>query len=138
MNTPNVGDDPINPAYYAGTACAEIIEHMPTNVGIAGKYLWRLGEKDEEAQEIGKLCWYLRREIELQRRWSTRVSVFGLGGPDAAAWFRRMSNERINAAQKAGKLPTWRATCMFALVSYTITGKITFLETVIDISRAQL
>lgn len=61
----NVGPDPVNPAYYAGTACAEIIEHMPTNVGFAAKYAWRLGEKDNEAQEAGKAIWYLKRQLNL-------------------------------------------------------------------------
>ena len=31
----------------------------------AFKYLWRLGHKDNEAQEIGKIKWYLDKYIEL-------------------------------------------------------------------------
>jgi hypothetical protein len=31
----------------------------------AFKYLWRLGHKDEEAQEIGKIKWYLDKYLEL-------------------------------------------------------------------------
>jgi hypothetical protein len=31
----------------------------------AFKYLWRLGEKDDEAQEIGKIKWYLDKYLEL-------------------------------------------------------------------------
>ena len=31
----------------------------------AFKYLWRLGHKDEEAQEIGKIKWYLDKYMEL-------------------------------------------------------------------------
>lgn len=123
---PNVGDDPINPAYYDGTACAEIIEHMPTNVGIAGKYIWRLGEKDAEKQECGKAAWYLHRQLNLDHGWTTAyrsASFF--------QWYRQMADSYINAAQKAGKLTTWRATAMSALVSYTITGEPSFLHTVI-------
>ena len=29
------------------------------------KYVWRLGHKDEEAQEIGKIKWYLDKYLEL-------------------------------------------------------------------------
>ena len=29
------------------------------------KYLWRLGHKDDEAQEIGKIKWYLDKYLEL-------------------------------------------------------------------------
>ena len=29
------------------------------------KYIWRLGHKDEEAQEIGKIKWYLDKYLEL-------------------------------------------------------------------------
>lgn len=32
----------------------------------AFKYLWRLGHKDEEAQEIGKIKWYLDKYLELK------------------------------------------------------------------------
>lgn len=32
----------------------------------AMKYLWRLGHKDEEAQEIGKIKWYLDKYLELK------------------------------------------------------------------------
>ncbi len=124
--TANVGDDPINPAYYDGTHCAEIIEHMPTNVGLAGKYIWRLGEKDEEKQECGKAAWYLHRQLNLDHGWTKAyrsASFF--------QWYRQMADGYINAAQKAGKLSTWRATAMSALVSYTITGEESFLHTVI-------
>ena len=33
----------------------------------AFKYLWRLGHKDEEAQEIGKIKWYLDKYLELEK-----------------------------------------------------------------------
>ena len=32
----------------------------------AFKYLWRLGHKDEEAQEVGKIKWYLDKYVELK------------------------------------------------------------------------
>ena len=128
---PNVGDDPINPAYYDGTACAEIIEHMPTNVGIAAKYGWRLGEKDEEVQECGKAAWYLKRELALH---DETVDVghgrakFGFASPSDAAWYRRYADERIDAARTAGKLTPERALFMTHLVSYTITGHVSLLH----------
>lgn len=31
----------------------------------AMKYIWRLGHKDDEAQEIGKIKWYLDKYLEL-------------------------------------------------------------------------
>lgn len=31
------------------------------------KYLWRLGHKDDEAQEIGKMKWYLDKYLELAK-----------------------------------------------------------------------
>lgn len=124
---PNVGDDPINPAYYDGTACAEIIEHMPTNVGIAAKYGWRLGEKDEEKQECGKAAWYLKRELALQEAGTNR-GAFGFGWQDGPAWYRKYADERIDAARKAGKLTPERALFMTHLVSYTITGHVSLLH----------
>lgn len=34
----------------------------------AMKYLWRLGRKDAEAQEIGKIKWYLDKYLELKEQ----------------------------------------------------------------------
>lgn len=131
IKTPNVGDDPINPAYYDGTACAEIIEHMPTNVGIAAKYGWRLGEKDEEVQECGKAAWYLKRELALHDETvdlGHGRAKFGFASPNDAAWYRRYADERIDAARTAGKLTPERALFMTHLVSYTITGHVSLLH----------
>jgi hypothetical protein len=128
---PNVGDDPINPAYYDGTACAEIIEHMPTNVGIAAKYGWRLGEKDAEVQECGKAAWYLKRELAL---YDDTVAIgpgrarFGFATPSDAQWYRGYADRRIDAARKAGKLSDERALFLTHLVSYTITGHVSLLH----------
>jgi hypothetical protein len=122
---PNIGDDPINPAYYDWTACAEIIEHMPTNVGIAAKYVWRLGEKDAEKQECGKAAWYLKRELAL---YDDTVVIgpgrakFGFATPGDCQWYRSYADRRIDAARTAGKLNPERALCLTHLVSYTITG----------------
>ena len=33
----------------------------------AFKYLWRLGHKDDEAQEVGKIKWYLDKYLELKK-----------------------------------------------------------------------
>lgn len=33
----------------------------------AFKYIWRLGNKDDEAQEIGKIKWYLDKYLELTK-----------------------------------------------------------------------
>ena len=34
----------------------------------AFKYLWRLGHKDDEAQEVGKIKWYLDKYLELKKK----------------------------------------------------------------------
>jgi hypothetical protein len=60
-----VSVDPINPAHYAGTLCAEIGERLTGNSYQILKYNWRLGKKDAPVIEIGKSIWYLNREIEL-------------------------------------------------------------------------
>lgn len=57
--------DPINPAHYNGTACAEIGERLTANSYQVLKYNWRLGLKDDPVIEIGKSLWYLDREIKL-------------------------------------------------------------------------
>lgn len=115
----NVGADPINPAYYAGTACAEIIEHMPTNVGFAAKYAWRLGEKDSEAQEAGKAIWYLKRQLELS---------YLLAFIDTRELFRKHYGDRISAAINSGKLDLRRARIVAGCCEYTLTSSNHYLN----------
>lgn len=61
-------NDPINPAHYAGTACAEIGERLSANSYQVLKYNWRLGRKDEAAIELGKSIWYLDRELQIANK----------------------------------------------------------------------
>lgn len=41
----------------------------------AMKYIWRLGHKDDEAQEIGKIKWYLDKYIELKKKGLTERQI---------------------------------------------------------------
>ena len=41
----------------------------------AFKYLWRLGHKDDEGQEIGKIKWYLDKYIELKKKGFTERQI---------------------------------------------------------------
>lgn len=64
-----------HPAHYS-QGKYECIDVMVQNYGKeatmdfcklnAFKYMWRLGHKDEEAQEIGKIKWYLNKYLELK------------------------------------------------------------------------
>lgn len=57
--------DPINPAHYAGRACADIGERLTANSYQVLKYCWRLGKKDEAVVELGKALWYLESELTM-------------------------------------------------------------------------
>jgi len=61
-------NDPINPAHYDGTACAQIGERLTANSYQVLKYNWRLGKKDDPLIEVGKSIWYLDREIMLAKK----------------------------------------------------------------------
>ena len=39
----------------------------------AFKYLWRIGHKDDEKQEIGKIKWYLDKYLELKEHDDTGI-----------------------------------------------------------------
>ena len=84
MQTIRVGSEPIygsekdmihSPRHY-NQGSIEAIDAMVSALGKesvkdlckinAFKYLWRLGHKDEEAQEIGKIKWYLDKYLELK------------------------------------------------------------------------
>lgn len=73
----------INPAHYrtdpSGVECIELARHMMFAAGNALKYIWRLGQKDEAIQELGKAVWYLR-----DARSAPRVTYDG-------DWFSKIS-----------------------------------------------
>lgn len=62
------GDDPINPAHYAGTACADIGELLTANGYQVLKYNWRLGKKGDALVDLKKSFWYHKRELLLPLR----------------------------------------------------------------------
>lgn len=56
----------INPSYYqySGIQCIDVIENLSVCQANAIKYLWRLGQKDNDEQEIKKCQWYLNRILD--------------------------------------------------------------------------
>lgn len=67
-------EEAINPAHY-NSGKISCIDAMISAFGIeevriwckitAFKYMWRFGKKDAEAQEAGKINWYLDKYLEL-------------------------------------------------------------------------
>lgn len=62
---PDAFIDAINPAHYAGRACADIGERLSANGFQMLKYCWRSGKKDLETIELGKAVWYGDSEFKL-------------------------------------------------------------------------
>lgn len=56
-----------NPNHYrvgsSGVECIEIVRCLSFDLGNAIKYMWRLGNKDEDTKELKKAIWYLVDEI---------------------------------------------------------------------------
>ena len=59
----------------------------------AFKYLWRLGHKDDEAQEIGKIKWYLDKYLELKKSIEQKIEEpvhpVGFAVPEGVALYRK-------------------------------------------------
>jgi hypothetical protein len=59
-----------HPRHYnqhpSGVECIELIEHLPTNLGNAVKYIWRCGLKATETplRDLQSAYWYTNRELE--------------------------------------------------------------------------
>lgn len=57
----------IDPQYYKQTPigiereCIEYIELLPHSQATAGKYIYRVGNKDELSQDLNKTLWYMKR-----------------------------------------------------------------------------
>lgn len=51
-------------AHPSGVECITITEHFNFNLGNAIKYIWRVGEKGAQVEDLKKARWYLEREIE--------------------------------------------------------------------------
>ena len=54
----------------------------------AFKYLWRLGYKDDETQEIGKIKWYLDKYLELKKSIEQKIEI-GFVVPEGVALYRK-------------------------------------------------
>ena len=69
--------DAIHPSYYNSSEIS-CIDAMIASKGLENtiafcdgcvfKYEWRLGQKDIEEQEVGKMKWYLDKYLELKKR----------------------------------------------------------------------
>ena len=57
-----------NPAHYkshpSGVECIQVIYPLFYGAGNAIKYLWRLGMKDEDLQELSKAMWYVMHSMD--------------------------------------------------------------------------
>ena len=57
-----------NPAHYkshpSGIECIQVLYPLYYGAGNAIKYLWRLGMKDEDLQEISKAMWYVMHSMD--------------------------------------------------------------------------
>lgn len=82
--------DPINPAHYDGTACAQIGERLTGNSYQVLKYNWRLGKKDDPVIEIGKSLWYLDRELRLAEQGLRPAPSMGVVKFPEDLWFENL------------------------------------------------
>lgn len=82
--------DPINPAHYDGTACAQIGERLTGNSYQVLKYNWRLGKKDDPVIELGKSIWYLDREIKMAEEGLRPAPALGVVSLPDDMWFQRL------------------------------------------------
>ncbi len=80
-------NDPINPAHYDGTACAQIGERLTANSYQVLKYNWRLGKKDDPVIELGKSIWYLDREIKMAEEGLRPAPSLGVVSLPDDLWF---------------------------------------------------
>ena len=55
-------------SHPSGVEAIEVVRYMDFNTGNAVKYLWRLGHKDKEIQELRKVRWYLIDELERYKK----------------------------------------------------------------------
>ena len=105
-------NDPVNPAHYAGRACADIGERLTANAYQVLKYVWRLGRKDAEDVELGKAVWYANSECELfARLWAVGINMRSaplvLDLPDPEAFFVARIEGQPEFTQRIARL-LWR------------------------------
>jgi hypothetical protein len=68
---PSVYEEVIHPLHYNGlpngVECWDVVEHFPTNVGSAIKYLWRAGQKPGQTtvKDLKKALQWTQRQIDL-------------------------------------------------------------------------
>lgn len=62
--------DATNPDYYKTRSieCIEFTRNLSFTLGSAFKYVWRMGGKDNEQLEWGKVKWYLHDALDVRPR----------------------------------------------------------------------
>lgn len=77
LNVERNAEDPDmvnNPPHYtqnpSGVECIEVIEHLPSNIAAAIKYLWRCDDKNNPEEDLNKAAWYINRELERRRKFN--------------------------------------------------------------------
>ena len=66
----------------------------------AFKYLWRLGYKDDEAQEIGKIKWYLDKYLELKMLDGTPIWLGDEAGTPIAKELSKSDLKRLGLTDR--------------------------------------
>ena len=66
--TDMVNHPPHYTSHPSGVECITVTEHMNFNLGNAVKYIWRMGEKGDQIENLKKARWYLDREINRLER----------------------------------------------------------------------
>jgi hypothetical protein len=69
-----------NPEHYknhpSGIECIQVIYPLFYGAGNAIKYLWRLGMKDSDLQELAKAMWYTKHSMEAQLQYNWEANPF--------------------------------------------------------------
>lgn len=89
-------------AHPSNIECIELIEHLPTNLGNAVKYLWRCGLKTTETplRDLKSARWYTEREIQRSRLYELEDEP----RPKTDVMWRALAHRVIGAEDEGGIL----------------------------------
>lgn len=113
---------PINPQHYRdtpigiGLECIKYIRYLPHSQATAGKYLYRAGNKDPLAQDLGKTLWYVKDAIEYDLIGDLRTLR-----PDVMETIDTFATQRSRLFFNlvTGRLDLVHSTCEFAIENLT-------------------
>ncbi len=129
MERPKEFDVVEKPKHYnshpSGLEAIDLCEHLSFNTGNAVKYIWRAGLKNDEAEDLKKALWYIKRERALIKLYEQEPPLPRMDLENTLLAIRVLIRKIVAAEPEHGLLGTVLAASDISLWEHIVEQEIT-------------